>query len=63
MPDTDAALRPLAAKYYRRHAVRIRKLAADTTTFVIREHRRDVVGQYDAWAQRVEEAEHESSAP
>lgn len=45
-----------AASYYRRHAVRVRELAAETTTPTIKEHLHDVARQYDVLADKAEEA-------
>ena len=59
----DAASLPLGADYYRRHAVRVRALVAETTTLAIREHRYDVARQDDVSAKHVEEAKREGSCP
>lgn len=50
-PETNP---PLPAEYYRRHAARVRKLANDATTAAVKEHLRDVAGQYERLAERVE---------
>ncbi len=47
---------PLPAEYYRRHAARVRQLASEATTPAIREHLREVAGQYEHLAERVERA-------
>jgi hypothetical protein len=53
-----AAIAPsLAADYYRKHAARVRDLAAETTTPAIREHLHDVARQYDVLAEKAAEAE------
>jgi len=46
----------LPADYYRKHAARVRELAAETTTPAIKEHLRDVARQYDRLAEGAEEA-------
>jgi hypothetical protein len=55
--DPDAIAPSLAADYYRRHAARVRDLAAGTTTPGIREHLEDVARQYDVLAEQATEAE------
>ena len=46
----------LAADYYRKHAARVRNLAAGTTTPALKEHLHDVARQYDVLADRADEA-------
>jgi len=46
----------LPADYYRKHAVRVRELAADATTPALKEHLQDVARQYDGLAERADEA-------
>ncbi len=46
----------LPADYYRKHAARVRELAAETTTPAIREQLHDVARQYDGLAERADEA-------
>jgi hypothetical protein len=48
----------LPADYYRQHAVRVRELAAETTTPEIREQLHDIARQYDGLAEMAEEAAH-----
>ena len=50
-----AAVPSLAADYYRKHAARVRDLAAGTTTPALKEHLYDVARQYDALADRADE--------
>jgi hypothetical protein len=45
-----------AAAYYRKHAARVRELAAETTTRAIKEHLHDVARQYDVLADKADEA-------
>ena len=45
----------LPADYYRKHAARVRRLAADATTPGIKEHLRDVALQYERLAERAED--------
>jgi hypothetical protein len=45
-----------AAAYYRKHAVRVRELAAETTTPAIKEQLHDVARQYDVLADKADEA-------
>jgi hypothetical protein len=45
----------LAADYYRKHAARVRELAAGTMTPALQEHLHDVARQYDALADRADE--------
>lgn len=45
---------PLPAEYYRRHAARVRQLASEATTPAVKEHLRDVAGQYERLAERVD---------
>jgi hypothetical protein len=47
----------LPADYYRKHAARVRELAADATTPALKEHLLQIARQYDALAERVDEAE------
>jgi hypothetical protein len=46
----------LPVDYYRKHAVRVRELAAETTTPEIREQLLDIARQYDGLAEMAEEA-------
>ena len=50
-----AAVPSLAADYYRKHAARVRDLAAGTTTPALKEHLYDVARQYDALADRADD--------
>jgi len=45
----------LPADYYRKHAARVRELAADATTPEIREQLHDIARQYDGLAEMVEQ--------
>ena len=47
---------PLPADYYRKHAMRVRELAADATTPAIKEQLFEVARQYDELAERADEA-------
>jgi len=47
---------PLPADYYRRHAARVRRLADEATTPALKEHLREVAGQYERLAERVDGA-------
>jgi hypothetical protein len=44
----------LPADYYRRHADRVRKLAAEATTLAIKEHLREIALEYERLAERVD---------
>jgi len=44
----------LPADYYRKHAVRVRQLAADATTAGIREHLEEIARQYEQLAECAE---------
>lgn len=44
---------PMPAEYYRRQAVRVRRLAGEATTPAIKQHLRDVAGQYERLAEHV----------
>ena len=46
----------LPTDYYRKHAARVRGLAADATTLALKEHLHEVARQYDGLADRAEEA-------
>jgi hypothetical protein len=46
----------MQGSYYRKHALRVRELAAQTTTPDIKEHLHDVARQYDALADRADDA-------
>jgi hypothetical protein len=48
----------VAAEYYRKHAARVRELAAAATTPALKEHLHDVACQYDALAERAQQIEH-----
>jgi len=45
----------LPADYYRRHAARVRALAAETTMPEIRQQLHDIARQYDGLAEMVEQ--------
>lgn len=45
----------MAADYYRKHAARVRALAAETTTTALKDHLDDVARQYDALAERADD--------
>jgi hypothetical protein len=47
---------PLPANYYRKHAARVRELAADATTLALKEHLHEVARQYDGLAEGADEA-------
>jgi hypothetical protein len=47
----------LPADYYRKHAARVRALAAETTTPEIKEHFLEVARQYDNLAASADEAD------
>jgi hypothetical protein len=47
---------PLPAEYYRRHAARVRQLASEATTAAVKEHLREVAGEYERLAERVDNA-------
>ena len=53
--DPAAAAPSLGAEYYRKHAARVRELAAGTTMPALKEHLHDVARQYDALAERADE--------
>jgi len=44
----------LPAAYYRRHAARVWKLASEATTPAVKDHLREVAGQYERLAESVE---------
>ncbi len=46
----------LPADYYRKHAARVRGLAAAATTPALKEHLREVAREHDGLAERVDEA-------
>jgi hypothetical protein len=52
--EHPAHLPPLPADYYRRHAARVRLLAAEATTPAVKEHLREVALEYERLAERVE---------
>ena len=52
LPSTPS----LPADYYRKHAARVRELAADATTPGIKEQLLDVARQYDELAEQADEA-------
>lgn len=52
----------LASDYYRKHAARVRVLAAETTTAALKEHLSDIARQYDDLAERADEAARMPSA-
>ena len=55
--DDAQATPPLPADYYyRRHAARVRRLADEATTPALKEHLREVAGQYERLAERVDGA-------
>ena len=45
----------LPADYYRKHAARVRGLAADATTPALKEHLHEVSRQYDGLVERADE--------
>jgi hypothetical protein len=45
---------PMPSEYYRRQAARVRSLALDTTTSIIREHLASVALQYEELAKGAE---------
>ncbi len=45
---------PMPGEYYRRQATRVRNLALDATTLIIREHLADVALQYEKLAEGAE---------
>jgi hypothetical protein len=45
---------PMPADYYRRHAVRVRKLASEATTPAVKQHLEEVAGQFERLAERVD---------
>jgi len=45
---------PLPAEYYRRHAGRVRELAVEAATGVVKEHLREVALQQELLAKRVD---------
>ena len=59
LPSTPS----LPADYYRKHAARVRKLAAEVTTPGIKEHLFDVARQYDGLAERADEAARVAARP
>ena len=57
--DTDLSppfTSSLPANYYRKHAERVRRLAADATTPAIKEHLRQAALQYDRLAEKADAA-------
>ena len=54
--DAAPAAPSLPAEYYRKHAARVRELAAEATTAAIKEQLYEVARQYDALAERADEA-------
>jgi alkyl hydroperoxide reductase subunit AhpC len=54
--DPAAFFPSSTAAYYRKHAARVRELAAETTTPVIKDHLHDVARQYDVLADKADEA-------
>jgi len=54
--ETPPPTPSLPADYYRKHAARVRELAAEATTPALKEHLHDVARQYDGLADRAEEA-------
>ena len=50
-PETNPLM---PAEYYRRHAIRVRKLASETTTSALKQYLEDVAKQYERLAERVE---------
>ena len=55
--ESAQAIPWLAAEYYRKHAARVRELAAATTTPALKEHLQDVARQHDALAERAQQVE------
>jgi hypothetical protein len=47
---------PLPADYYRKHAARVRGLAAAATTPALKEHLHEVARQYDGLAESADDA-------
>jgi hypothetical protein len=45
---------PLPAEYYRRHAERVRRLASEATTAVVRKRLQEVALEYEQLAERVD---------
>jgi len=45
---------PLPAEYYRRHAERVRRLASEATTAVVRKRLHEVAFEYERLAARVD---------
>jgi hypothetical protein len=45
---------PEPAKYYRRHAARVRQLASEATTAAVKEHLREVALEYERLAERAD---------
>ncbi len=52
--QVPAAIPPLPADYYRRHAARVRLLASEATTPAVKDHLREVALEYERLAERVE---------
>jgi hypothetical protein len=53
----------LPADYYRKHAARVRELAAAATTPALKEHLHQVARQYDGLAERADEAARTGARP
>jgi hypothetical protein len=51
--DHPSGTPPLPADYYRRHAARVRQLAAEATTAAVKDHLREIACEYDQLAERV----------
>jgi hypothetical protein len=51
MVITSLKFPPMPGEYYRRQAARVRSLAREATTLVIREHLADVALQYEKLAE------------
>ena len=54
--DPPPSTPSLSAGYYRKHAARVRTLAADATTPALKEHLHEIARQYDGLAERADEA-------
>jgi hypothetical protein len=63
MERTSLKLPPMPGEYYRRQAARVRRLAHEATTLVIREHLADVALQYEKLAEGAEAGTPQKSCP
>jgi hypothetical protein len=57
--EQPPAAPPLPADYYRRHATRVRQLAAEVTTPAVKDHLHEVAREYERLAERVDAADGE----